>query len=332
MKGAGRLAVGAAVAVIALAAAEGGLALLLRHASLSDHVLAAARRYYQSYEVRMVQYLRANARYDPRLAYRLRPGRTRFANREFDTVLSGNSLGVRDDEESLVRPEIVVLGDSFAMGWGVREGRSFPDLIETWTGRKVLNASVSSYGTAREVLLLDEIDTSALAALVVQYDDNDYGENRAFVGAGFHLPVMGRAEYESLCAEHARLRYYPGKYLRRFLPLLLSPYDPSAALHATDVPTPGAEAEAFLDVLSHAAPRLGGVPIVVIELNGFALNDSAFVDEVRLGIPDHPELPRIDAVDLSARLGPEHFLPIDGHLNESGHAVVAEALVEALPR
>jgi hypothetical protein len=180
------------------------------------------------------------------------------------------------------------------------------------------------------MLLLEEIDTSALTALVVQYNDNDHGENRAFVDAGFHLTVMERAEYENLAAEHARLGYYPGKYLHRFLPLLLTPYDPSAVSDATA--TPAAETDAFLAVLSHAAPRLGRVPIVVIELNGFASNDASFVDEVRLRVDDHPGPLQIETVDLSSRLGPEHFLPIDGHLNDRGHAVVAGALVEALPR
>jgi hypothetical protein len=317
-------------AAASLAAAEMGLALLLRRASAFDHVLAAARRYYHTYEVRIAQYLPATARYDPRLTYRLRPGHSVFANREFETVLAVNSLGVRDDEESLVRPAIVVLGDSFAMGWGVGEGRSFPDLIEQRSGRKVLNASVSSYGTAREVLLLDEVDRSALTALVIQYADNDYVENRTFVDAGFHLPVMARAAYEEICQEHARLRYYPGKYLHRFLPLLLTVDDPAAARATPPPASPAAAAEAFLDVLSYAAPRLAGARIIVFEVNGFALNDSAFIDAVRRRAHERPDLSRIETVDLSTRLSAAHFLPIDGHLNEAGHAVVAEAVLETL--
>jgi len=325
-----RLLVAAVTAVAAVAAVEIGLALLLHRASAFDHVLAAARRYYQTYEVRMAQYLPATARYDPRLTYRLRPGRNAFANREFETVLAVNSRGVRDDEESLVRPAIVVLGDSFAMGWGVGEGRSFPDLIEQRSGHKVLNASVSSYGTAREVLLLDEVDRSALSALVVQYDDNDYVENRSFVDAGFHLPVMPRGQYERICQEHARLRYYPGKYLHRFLPLLLTADDPAAATKSTPPVPPAAAAEVFLDVLSYAAPRLAGARIIVFEVNGFALNDSAFIDAVRRRARERPDLSRIETVDLASRLTAAHFLPIDGHLNEAGHEVVAQALLEEL--
>jgi hypothetical protein len=228
-----------------------------------------------------------------------------------------------------VRPAIVVLGDSFAMGWGVGEGRPFPDLIEQRSGRKVLNASVSSYGTAREVLLLEEVDRSALTALVVQYADNDYVENRTFIDAGFHLPVMQRPQYERICEEHAGLRYYPGKYLHRFLPLLLTADGPAAASEAPPPVSPAAEAEAFLDVLSYVAPRLAGARIIVFEVNGYALNDPAFIDAVRLRARTAGTV-RIETVDLSTRLTAAHFLAIDGHLNEAGHAVVAEAVLEAL--
>jgi hypothetical protein len=61
-----------------------------------------------------------------------------------------NTIGVRDNQRSLTQPEIVVAGDSYAMGWGVQQDESFPELIERRTGRRVLNAAVSSYGTVRE--------------------------------------------------------------------------------------------------------------------------------------------------------------------------------------
>src|SRR5262245_30955882 len=57
-------------------------------------------------------------RYDAGLTYMLKPGRCRFASVEFDTQVNVNSFGLRDDEESLTGPEIIVLGDSNAMGHG----------------------------------------------------------------------------------------------------------------------------------------------------------------------------------------------------------------------
>lgn len=50
-----------------------------------------------------------------------------------------NSLGVRDDEAALNNPEIVVVGDSQAMGWAVGREQTFPALIGKQTGKKILN-------------------------------------------------------------------------------------------------------------------------------------------------------------------------------------------------
>jgi len=41
---------------------------------------------------------------------------------EFTNEVRVNHLGVRDDEASLVAPDVIVIGDSHAMGWGVDQG------------------------------------------------------------------------------------------------------------------------------------------------------------------------------------------------------------------
>ena len=51
-----------------------------------------------------------------------------------------------------------MLGDSYAMGWGVEQGESFPEILEAATGLRVLNAGVPSYGTPRELLMLERLD------------------------------------------------------------------------------------------------------------------------------------------------------------------------------
>ena len=61
-----------------------------------------------------------------------------------------------------------MLGDSHAMGWGVGQGGSAAAGLARKSGRRVLNAAVSSYGTARELSLLDWLDASRLRVLVVQ--------------------------------------------------------------------------------------------------------------------------------------------------------------------
>ena len=87
------------------------------------------REYHMKYTRNIIQYNADCTRYDPKLFYTLKPGRCRFADLEFDTEVRVNTLGVRDDETSLQSPEIVVLGDSHAMGWGVSEDQAFPAML-----------------------------------------------------------------------------------------------------------------------------------------------------------------------------------------------------------
>jgi hypothetical protein len=69
----------------------------------------------------------------------------RHAKACFDVPYRANSLGMRDGETSLhkVGHRVVVLGDSFAEGWGVGDGRRLPDLLERQTGIEHLDFGTS---------------------------------------------------------------------------------------------------------------------------------------------------------------------------------------------
>lgn len=122
--------------------------------------------------------------YDDLLVYKPASGKCRFTNPEFDTVLTFNDREGRlipGETTNLHGPAIAVVGDSFAMGWGVQDDETFAAVLQRETGRRVYNLAVSSYGTSRELLrfvrsgLFEEVDT-----IIIQYCDNDLGENRAF--------------------------------------------------------------------------------------------------------------------------------------------------------
>ncbi|HZL98758.1 MAG TPA: hypothetical protein VFD43_00775, partial [Planctomycetota bacterium] len=167
--------------------AEALLALLLARPGLVPEWPAlrdAVRRVYVLEDWSVLQAQPGALAADPALGYRLRPGRLGLRNREYDTELAVNSAGLRDDEASLDGPELIVLGDSFALGWGVAQDESFPQQLERITGLKVLNAGLPSYGTARELLLLRTLDRSRLRAVVVQYFLNDHPENLAWLEGG----------------------------------------------------------------------------------------------------------------------------------------------------
>ncbi|MFN0124559.1 MAG: SGNH/GDSL hydrolase family protein, partial [Blastocatellia bacterium] len=179
------------------------------------------RQYYQSHYRNILQADPDCAEYDSELFYRLRPGvRCGFGNPEFATRVNTNSAGLRDDETSLTQPEIICLGDSYTQGWGVEQNDAFPQQLEKLAGRRVLNAGMSSYGTARELKLFQRLDGSRSDWVVLQYSDNDQFENKAYVDAGNTLKTSPLAAFEAMTSAQAlNHRYYPGKH---FLSILFS--------------------------------------------------------------------------------------------------------------
>jgi lysophospholipase L1-like esterase len=309
----------------ALALVESGVLLLLRHPAWLSHLSPRVtwivrHEIYFSLEAHVVQL--EHGRYDPEVTYTLTPGRFVFANREFADEFRVNSLGVRDDEESLRAPEVVVLGDSFAMGWGVRQDQTYAKLLQARLGRRVLDAAVSSYGTVRELKLLDRIDLSAARAVVIQYCANDTGENRAFQEAGGRLRVMDRATFERNQREQLRRSYWFGKYALSILRRENSWGGPR--------PVTGTEqAQAFLYALQHATKQdLTRVRLVV--------HDAYWTPFLRalaaeLKRPEYPAYLRaMTLVDVADKLTPGSFYPLDGHYNAAGHRTVADELERVL--
>jgi hypothetical protein len=162
----------------------------------------ASQQYYLRFERDIIQYNPQCADYDATLGYVTKPGECIFKSREYQTRFLTNSLGLRDDEDSLIQPAVAVIGDSYAAGWGVDNYQVFPFLIETGTNLKTINVSVSSYGTARELMLLNKVDTSQLRHLIIQFCGNDQEENIAFVNNRGTLPVMTKEKYDSLTLQH----------------------------------------------------------------------------------------------------------------------------------
>ena len=150
------------------------------------------------YNTRMVNVIQFNpflSEYDQKLFYKLKQGDHRFSNLEFSTKFSVNSIGARDDEQSINLPKIICIGDSFTMGWGVEGENMFSSIIEEKSKEKTLNLGVSSYGTAREFLFLNKIDLDSCQHLIIQFCENDVLENRAFVENNFTLDVSNEEVY-----------------------------------------------------------------------------------------------------------------------------------------
>jgi len=310
---------------------EGGLVLLLDHPPRSPLLAERLRAYYVAQDRRNIQYDPDCARYDEQVSYTLRPGVCAFTNREFSIEVRVNSAGLRDSEQALAAPEIIVLGDSHAMGWGVEHDETFARLVGQRSGRSVLNAAVSSFGTARELRMLERLDTQHLEWLVIQYSPNDRRENRTFASTG-RLKIMPRSAYDKLVLENReRVRYFPGKHLLRLLPVLVKggEGEGSARREREFV----SEARNFLQTVQRSKPVPDGVRLIVFEIGRLGQSDPGFASALRTELENqaYSDLAeRMTILDLSAELTPELYLVYDGHMAPAGHRVVAERICSVI--
>ncbi|MDD5216738.1 MAG: hypothetical protein PHN49_05805 [Candidatus Omnitrophica bacterium] len=299
---------------------------------------------YFYYDRRTIQYEPASALYDPELGYTLKPGAFTFACREFNNQFRVNRLGLRDDDFSLEAPDVIILGDSVAMGWGVDQDQTFAEILQQKSHLKVLNTAVSSYGTAREMRLLDRLDTSRLKYLIVQYHPNDFRENEEFYIKGNRWPGADPVRYaERQRAYLTAHSYYPGKYTVKLAgmlkrDLLLRWYDRPRSVEPFPVshaPDPVTEVKMFLNALIHGSHvDLSRVRVIVIEISPHLFIDDQFVSTLRMHL-EKEDVSRyfldLRVMDLSPVLKDEkYFYLLDDHLNVLGHETVAKVLLQAM--
>ncbi len=335
--------------ILVLAAMEGVLAVMLAHSDRlpSGFLLDGVRSIYLREDWSIPQADLSVVAYDPELTYLLRPGPARFANREFDTslagnsaklprfvnrefdtTLAGNSQGLRDDETSLERPDLIVAGDSFSMGWGVEQDETYAQVLEQRTGLRVLNAAMSSYGTARQVILLERLDLSAARAVVVQYFMNDFEENRAFVDSGYTLAVTPETEFlESVRDFELQTRYRPLDYLKAFL-------DRRSYFPELETISPRIVAETCLRVLA-SSDELGHLPILFLQIDPwgrFGHHDVvAPIAELLESEPEYSDLrSHMTLISLEGVFTEGDLFRLDPHLRPRGHEKVAAEIERAL--
>ena len=315
---------GAVILLITLGLLEGLVAFSFRFPALSPLPLSVLRQMHVLFDRNTIQVMPTCAIYDATLTYTLRPGSCTFANREFTNRYAINALGVRDDDASLVRPRIVVLGDSIAMGWGVDESEAFPSVVERLTGQRTLNAGVSSYGTVRELRMLERIDRAAVTDVIMQYSSNDLAENQQLADGRFK--TLSPEEYErTVRAQADTLRYHPGKYA---LNLLIMIRNLARARQANaHAPTREDEARAFLNVLAQSPVDLAPHTVTVLSL------EAGFVDAVRplAAASPLPAIRRLRYLDLTSLAStPGAYYVLDDHPTALGHAAIGRALAAAI--
>lgn len=322
--------------LVLLSLLEGLLFLLVRNPDILKQCpqrIGNMIGYIYARERPIIKFEPACARYDPTIGYTLKPGSCNFGGREFMNRYDINSLGVRDDEASLQHPEIVVAGDSFAMGWGVNQEETFVKQLEKKIGIKVLNAAVASYGTAREMMILHRFPTDRMKYLIIQYCGNDIDENREFYLNHNCLPIMSSQqyqEYQNLYKDS--LQYFFGKYL--WIKIKKRWDESEQRRGQSGVVTDRDEIDLFLNAIQNSGVDLKNVTIIAFEMNGRNPDDNKEFPaglKKKLAAGNYPPyLRNMIVLDFSDQLKKQHFYVLDDHLNALGHKIIADTLAKTI--
>lgn len=142
--------------------------------------------------------------YDPLLGWRNIP---HLKTTTFGHPMTINSRGLRGRECPVEKPpgtfRVLVLGDSFAWGYGVGDDEVFSEvlnrLLRESGGRcEVINTGVSGWGTDQEYLYLvnEGFDYSPDVVVLAVYLANDPGDNATSKAYGRSKPVFLDADLE----------------------------------------------------------------------------------------------------------------------------------------
>lgn len=295
---------------------------------VSDH----AGFLYVNFARKNIQTEPGMVRYHTGLGYELNPGSWMFSNREFSQEFRVNRACMRDDEDSLVEPEVIVAGDSQAAGWGVAQDETFAQWLEKKSGLKVLNAAAPSYGTVREMMILDRVSTARLKYLIVQYSDNDYWENKTFFLNKNRLEIHSEKEWKQALENFRQeTKYYFGKYLVESWRGIAKRKKPSG-----DGQFSGQigkdEGFLFINALMNAGRSdLSRAKIIVFEVNSSNRNDGEFISNLAgtlLMKPFPDAIRNMKIIDMSGHLQPGDYYRLDDHLKPEGHRRIAEILLQ----
>ncbi len=322
--------------IILAVEAFSGFALTSRTAlALGPWIVELQRDYYVGVDQNLMSYNAACARYDRELTYLLKPPGCDFDNREYQTKVKVNSAGLRDTEDSLTAPSVVFVGDSVTAGWGVEAAERFSDLIGDKIGEKVLNAGIPSYATGREIHLLKRLDLSRVRAIVLQYSENDSGENSEYAGRKFVLSPMSEEDFGKVTDLLTNRRaYWPGKFISSLYRWLRNRNEFRWAFKSPDL-TEAQEFTNFVSILCHHIDIFEGKSLVIFTVTRGGYYQSVFSEEIRARLRENADCQSradIRVLDIDRRLSDNDFFLVDDHPSAVGHHTIATALVDELEK
>ena len=265
--------------------------------------------------------------------YKLKPGQCRVKNLEYDFVVSSDANGFRNGIRTSNYYDIAVIGDSFAHGVGVADDQTFSSILESTYHYQTIDLAIGSYATMRELEVLGEYGKDA-KYVVVQYCDNDYGENLASLR-------LSKEDFRSQVETAWRgliATYHEGKaqgyrkpiqdlgvMLRDHSYMSKSAWRSSAKLGRPMEQ----EAAAFAQVLARYRPLLEGKRVIIFEAAMWGENSPKFAATFgsELSKIDWLKYKLLNTADI---LGYEDYFFLDDHITTRGHRKLADVLAREI--
>ena len=295
-------------------------------------------------------------KYDSTLGWVHQPGQEGiFETPQFRTSVHINQKGLRDDEHAYERANntkrILVIGDSFAWGYGVEESERFSELLETSLGVEVINAGVSGYSTDQELLWFRNEGIKYDVDLVILiFTGNDIGDNdRQLINTIYYKPHFVKEDGQLIlkgdpvpkASRQSKLIYYLSQR-SAFVYLLVQRYfdlltyynrTVNTGTSSRTLSTSGTNSveEPFEltitlldDIRENAKAKEANFMIVATDGWWNSRSEQTYADFI-----DALQTNKFLVLDVESIAGfnPEKMhIPNDGHWNTTGHQFVAEQI------
>jgi hypothetical protein len=277
---------------------------------------------------------------DPALGWRTRPGRHVFPPYRLPgdpfpvTILPDGRRVTASDDERRGRPQLLAIGDSYTLGWGVADSETWPWMLqEARPDLHVRNYGVAGYGTYQTLLSLEQSLPRRAAPRFAVYGMLGHHESRNVPTRSWLLMLdrlardgPGAVPYVTLAREGGLVRHapvaYPNPPLRDFLALV----NYAAHVHAgrqerrrgAKIPV----TEALLRELQRVTRAHGAIfAVALLEFDH---------DQKKEATRAFLESEDIAVFDCAFRRGRGFRVGGEGHPNRRAHRVYADCIAAGL--